>query len=66
MGVFSIVEYFNNLKHDVDSCLDVWEDFYKEVYPKFFGKYFDFSNIQDVETSSNGIYLFLKKISTSI
>ena len=43
---------FNDVKHDTDSCLDVWNDFYCKVYRNFFGQYFDFEKIEDKETSS--------------
>jgi len=38
-------------KHDIDSCMDVWDGLYKSVYPKYFGEWFDFSKIEDDETS---------------
>lgn len=47
------MEYFKDIKHDTDSCMDVWEGLYKKVYPCFFETYFDFSNIEDKETSPN-------------
>lgn len=46
------MEYFNDIKHDIDSCMDVWEGLYKKIYPQFFDTYFDFSIIKDVETNS--------------
>ena len=46
------MEEFKDIEHDIDSCMDVWEGLYKQVYHKFFGKYFDFSKIEDKETSS--------------
>lgn len=54
---------FVDIKHDCDSCKDVWEEFYKIVYYNFFGKYFDFTKIEDKETSSNckRWYIKLKK-----
>lgn len=60
MGAFSIVEYFNDKKHDIDSCMDVWEGFYKKVYTKFFDKYFDFSKIEDKETNANCKRYYIK------
>lgn len=42
---------FVDLEHDIDSCKDVWDNFYKIIYQEFFGKYFDFSKIEDVETN---------------
>lgn len=60
MGAFSIVEYFNDKKHDIDSCMDVWEGFYKKVYTKFFDKYFDFSEIEDKETNANCKRYYIK------
>ena len=46
------MENFKDCGHDIDSCMDVWEEFYREVYLQFFAKYFDFDNIEDKETSS--------------
>lgn len=46
------MEYFKDIKHDIDSCMDVWEGLYKKIYPQFFDTYFDFSIIKDVETNS--------------
>lgn len=42
-----------DLKHDTDSCMDVWTKLYINVYPSFFGEYFDFSKIEDTETRIN-------------
>lgn len=36
------MEYFKDIKHDIDSCMDVWEGLYKKIYPQFFDTYFDF------------------------
>ena len=34
---------FKDLSHDIDSCMDVWVEFYSKVYPPFFEKYFNFN-----------------------
>lgn len=44
------MEFIDN-SHDRDSSLDTWQKFYVKVYPDFFGQYFDFSKIDDKETS---------------
>ena len=45
------MDNFKDKEHDIDSCKDVWKEFYYIVYPKYFGEYFDFSNLEDKETS---------------
>lgn len=42
---------FIDMRHDMDSCMDVWVNFYCKTYPSFFGAFFDFSKIEDNETS---------------
>lgn len=42
---------FQDLDHDADACMDVWTGFYTRVYPPFFKEYFDFSKIEDKETT---------------
>lgn len=45
------MESFEDKEHDPDSCKDVWEGLYQKVYPQFFDRYFDFSFLDDKETS---------------
>lgn len=47
-----MIKKFKDLEHDTDSCKDVWEEFYNLVYQDFFGKYFEFSKLEDKETSN--------------
>lgn len=46
-----IMNAYRDIKHDIDSCEDVWNGFYKKIYPGFFSKYLDFSKLEDKETS---------------
>ena len=39
-----------DVNHDTDSCMEVWQGLYQVIYPQFFGKYFDFSKLEDKET----------------
>lgn len=43
---------FKDLEHEIDSCMDVWTEFYIKVYPPFFDKFFDFFKIEDKETNT--------------
>ena len=47
-----VMKEFKDLEHDTDSCKDVWERFYNFVYQDFFGKYFDFTKLEDKETQN--------------
>lgn len=47
------MKLFKDTQHDIDSCMDVWENLYKKVYPPFWDQYFDFSILDDKETSLN-------------
>ena len=58
---------FNDVKHDTDSCLDVWNDFYCKVYRNFFGQYFDFEKIEDkIYDSDEDIESILEKLKEQI
>lgn len=45
-----MTEYLDT-QHDIDSCEDVWNGFHRKVYPPFFGRYLDFSKLEDKKTS---------------
>lgn len=49
-----------DVKHDEDSSLDVWIGLYKKVYPPFFENFFDFSKLDDKETSSKCKRYYIK------